>query len=267
MKPLKLNDLKEYHSGRNMALKTTVYVKSLSEYIDQCKNIVSASNPRFSNLFRGQRDASLPLIPSIWREPLLKKKKLFSSNNNVSVEIIIFNRFCNYAASHFPSFVNEGSTEEVRWRKLIVAQHHGLPTRLLDWTFNPLIALYFAVRGESKKKTKSVVHVLKDRDGCTVSELAKENKRPPEYIYKNNDIGILVPPFLNLRMSAQSSVFTIHKSKDAILKSDIKIYIKSSNRAKILNELLTSGIDNGFIFPDLDGIAQRVKMEFIWMTK
>lgn len=249
-----------------MKEKSRVFVCSLSEYIEQCRRIADTSNARFSNLFRGQRNASLSLVPSIWREPLLQKSKYLVEIGDEPIELIIFHRYCNYAASHFPEFVNEGPPEEVLWRKLIVAQHHGLPTRLLDWTFNPLIALYFAVRGEPKERNDSVVHVLKDRDGCTVSTLARKNNQPPRYVYEKNDVGVLVPPSFNPRVTAQSSVFTVHKSENVTLTSDMQLYIESSARSRILRELYTVGIDDGFAFPDLDGFAQRVNAESKWLA-
>jgi hypothetical protein len=49
---------------------------------------------------------------------------------------------------------------QTAWEELAIAQHHGLPTRFMDWTTNPLVALYFAVRNTDGHSADSAVYVL-----------------------------------------------------------------------------------------------------------
>ena len=82
-------------------------------------------------IFRGVADAdNHQLCPKVGRDPEVYRE---------TAERVIFANFKRRA----PQFVNvRGMTE---WDLLALAQHHGLPTRLLDWTTNPLVAAYFAV--------------------------------------------------------------------------------------------------------------------------
>jgi hypothetical protein len=220
------------------------------------------------------RDAAHELIPGIGRFPFEAPAAFCSArdDSSESAERILYVFFRDYCAALMPAWVLEGSSVEVAWRKLIVAQHHRLPTRLLDWTTNALVALFFAVEGDPKlcdatcckhhsspTVHDSVVHVLRDRRGFTLSSLAakEENDNPPFYGFSND--GLLLPPAVNPRIAAQSSVFTIQKDPSRPLASDDTIIIPHDQRPALAAQLDKLGINRRVLFPDMDGVADYLK--------
>ena len=85
---------------------------------------------RSLKIYRGMPDADFKIITSLKRICKNKRKQL---------EPTILSNFTKYAALEDPSI------ETSVWRQMILGQHHGLPTRLLDWSFSPLTGLHFAV--------------------------------------------------------------------------------------------------------------------------
>jgi hypothetical protein len=118
--------------------------------------------------FRGHSDYDYKLVPTLYRN-----RRLILNENKLFKEFIL----------RTPSdFLNDKSTLE----KLVKMQHYGLPTRLLDLTTNPLVALYFACASKEKKNGKVIVFKIpkddiKYFDSDTVSILASLAKRPSTF--------------------------------------------------------------------------------------
>ena len=118
-------------------------IHNISEFLDvlnRYKNEFSTTSHNDSFMFRGMSDASWKLLPGIFREysqDVISQKqyrKIYRSNEN---EILAHFR---KEASGF--LTNISKNDDFTW--LQYAQHYGVPTRLLDFTANPLVALYFS---------------------------------------------------------------------------------------------------------------------------
>lgn len=102
---------------------------------DLLKEVQSERFDRSSYIFRGVSNSKYTLRPKVGR--VLDGQQPFTP----AKEKALYERF-----NQFSALYRSGRLDDP-WENIAVAQHHGLPTRLLDWTFNPLVAAYFALEG------------------------------------------------------------------------------------------------------------------------
>ena len=188
-------------------------------------------------IFRGQADEQWPLLPKIGREPYsgVHEKQVFEAWKRRAVE---------YATLRVES----------DWDWLAIAQHHGLATRLLDWTINPLNAAFFAVR--EHRKGNAIVYAV---------SFKKTKMAQDTHPLDIDGIGVFWPRGVVPRITRQGGLFTIHGRPFSPMAQDAEelydfhqIVIAEAYRKELLSELSFYGINAATLFPDLDGLSSFI---------
>lgn len=194
---------------------------------------------RKKDIYRGVRKKEYELIPKIGRVSFP------SSTSRKKEEKLMLEWFQERAMLYFDFTLRD------EWELIAVAQHHGLPTRLLDWTRNPLVAAYFAV--ENKYAGDSAIYVLKGYDAIS------EEGRMVDPL-EHTEVVKYAPPHMTERIVAQAGIFTIHPEPEIAFSSDSvdKLIIPHSLRKKFKKMLDTYGINRAVLFPGLDGLANYI---------
>lgn len=261
-------------------------VRSLRDFLEN----LPSDREKFPWGYRGHAKDTWKLIPTLFRQFTNGTSDINTATVYRNLEQLLLMKFKAYARPHI-SF--EPNTD-LAW--LALAQHHGMPTRLLDWTENPLVALFFALM--EKTETNAVVWA------CLAMRGLVENKRTLDALDKDmlkgqanheyleaQDLNQVLyryhPSHTTNRITTQQGFFTVQP-----LWSDVfgvqsllpleeqfafdlypfssgmddpsgpwfkKYIIAQENRDSIWQNLHTIGINYYSIFPDLEGIARKLR--------
>lgn len=255
----------------------------LKEYIiddlQQFHHIISEHE--YGTIYRGMTDIDWPLIPSIGRylkryieqgyseEEARKQLQLDESN--------VMKIFRKEAAAHL------GYVPEDGWEVWSIAQHHGVPTRFLDWTYSPLVALFFAVENAGHQGDSVVYAIL--GQGTDISILEEKGDLIESHPLSTQGFRTYEPSHETARVRAQSACFTVQEDPTAPLEdhkpfgrlsieNEIgplidtplcqttgywRIRIRGYARQQMRVMLFKYGITRKLLFPELDGIADWLK--------
>ncbi len=263
---------------QNKIYQNDIVVQSWEElceevYHDSWKPHLSRYRSDFA--FRGLSDSSY----------VLKNSFLRNSGNNADLEYHLLRNFRKYSMSKDVQL--RGSF----WRSLVMAQHHGLPTRLLDWTYSPFVAMHFATANTEKFDIDGVIWKI---DFVRVNKLISEPLKSQLSLEKCNAFTIEMleenimslsdldskigksqviffePPSIDQRIVNQFAFFSVTSEPTAILDNWLiqhpelyrRIIIPKELKWEVRDKLDQANITERVLFPGLDGLARWLKRHY-----
>ena len=230
-------------------------------------------------LYRGMPNVNYTLATSLQRNCKEKGDLL---------EKPILRNFTKYAA------IEDSKLKESVWRQMIIGQHHGLPTRLLDWTYSPMMGLHFATSGDNLDFMDTYDSVLWKIDIIEMNQMlpAKYQEKLREeraYLFtvdmldslvntidtydhdmKDDAMILLEPPSIDQRIINQYAYFSltpkgvdnIEAFLDSRTMKTTKYIIDKRLKWRIRDMLDQMNINERIAYPGLDGITTWIKRRY-----
>jgi hypothetical protein len=260
-----MQQVSELFDNRGIPMKSKAEFKTVGYFLNITLRFPNAAG---AIIYRGQPDASWPLLPKAGRPECFDAT--WKKNEKEGYLPQDLGRFKAWRANAvaYCSALPEHDLE-----CLAFAQHYGLATRLLDWSMNPLVALYFAC--ESHPETEGAIF-------CYLPWMCV-----PDGTMKFEEINVVaryMPRPFDKRVAAQSGCFTYHPHPEvpitpselppqitsklppeirSELKDLIVMSIPPGIKRTLLAQLSHIGINRKSLFPDLDGLSAHINWETI----
>jgi hypothetical protein len=214
-------------------------------------------------LYRGQANSSWKLDSSLTRE-----SKYFQSEAEMYYEILSLKP---------DSFANDHTVYE----RLITMQHFGMPTRLMDITRNPLVAIFFACNNLERADSDGIIYTFaqKDKD---ILNFEDERLKSLKYLFDKSNVNkndVTKDAFLskiwfirgvakNQRINNQSGDFIFVGASDDIEEKlielpSLNIIIDSKSKKTLLEQLDSLNIHGGAVYPDLTHMSNYIRNKYL----
>ncbi len=230
-------------------------------------------------VYRGMTNAGFRMVTSLRRNCRSLQR---------SLEPAILKNFAKYAVIEDPSVAHSV------WRQMILGQHHGLPTRLLDWTQSALVALHFAVSEDDLGHMEDhdcmvwrmdirelhallpekYQQVMRDYQAevFSVDMLGEAAQSLAQY---DRDLGnrgmvVLEPPSLSARIVNQYSFFSVipmdmenvEEFLDRYTENTVKYVIDRRLRWRVRDMLDQLNMSERIVYPGLDGLSRWIARHY-----
>jgi len=233
-------------------------IRSWGEYVDKV-----AQPPYDGWAFRGHADSTWRLMSTLGRYLDAYVEERYWESQEARI-VRLFQRKGHLFLTHVP-----GHADTFQW--LALMQHHGAPTRLLDFTWSPYVAAFFALE---RAATQGAVWGLNPKRLVNVTERLNEFLENPQ----DGAMGIGEPFVMNTRLIAQSGTFIVTRQVGTPIEDLVRGYDDPKDtlakfelpsdlvRNAGMRALFMMNITNATLFPDLDGLAQSLayELEFHW---
>jgi hypothetical protein len=201
------------------------------------------------------------------------------------LELSLLRNFRKYAHAQAPV-----ATDTI-WHWLAVAQHHGLPTRMIDWTYSPFVALHFATEDPAQYAIDAVIWcvnfvaanrllparlktILEEEHSQTLTvEMLEdfETLRDFDSLAAEPFVVFLEPPSLDTRILNQFALFSLMSNPAACLDDWLRghpdlgrrVVVPAELKWEIRDKLDQANINERTLFPGLDGLSRWLERYYL----